>query len=291
MVSTKTGRLSCNKPNIQNQTTEGGIKDAYVSRYGDDGVLVEFDYSQLEMAGLAFVSGDKQLTEDINNNIDMHNELYKGMYGRYPTKEERKPFKRLSFGLVYGAGAKTLSEQAGCSIEDSKKFIYVFYMRYVGVRKFHEDIQEEAKCKRRVIAEHTPKGFPRHAFLKKMPTGRMYIFKEYDNEWKREPSFSPTELKNWPVQGFSTGDVVPHMVGTVVKFIYTHDVDAVPIMTVHDSMLFDVPKNKLSDVVTTLRTILNSTTTLFNDFFGTSLDVKLSTGCSVGKTWGTLKEI
>jgi len=291
MVSTKTGRLSCNKPNIQNQTTEGGIKDAYISRYGDDGVIAEFDFSQLEMAGLAFVSGDEQLTEDINNNIDMHSELYKGMYGRYPTKDERKPFKRLSFGLVYGAGAKKLAEQAGCSVDDAKRFIDVFYARYSGVKRFHEQILEEATRKRILIAEHTPKGMPRHAFLKKTATGRMYVFKEYDNEWKKEPSFSPTELKNWLVQGFSTGDVVPHMLGHVVKQIYTHNIPCVPIMTVHDSVLFDVKKEVVNVVTTIVSAMLNKTSEVVNEFFGTKLEVKLSTGCSVGPNWGNLKEI
>lgn len=294
MVSTKTGRLSCNKPNIQNQTTEGGIKNAYVSRFGDGGSLVEFDYSQLEMAGLAYVSGDRQLTEDINNGVDMHNELYKAMYGRYPTKEERKPFKRLSFGLVYGAGPTKLSEQAGCSVDDAKKFIKVFYNRYTGVAEFHKSIMEESDKKKQLIAEHTPKGFPRHAYLKRLPTGRMFVFKDYDNEWKGGVSFSPTELKNWPVQGFSTGDVVPFMVGVVTTALYKTDrfTDRVfPVMTVHDSILFDIVDTSLVDAVEFIKSVLSNTTDIFNKWFGTNLEVQLSTGCSIGKNWGNLKEI
>jgi DNA polymerase I-like protein with 3'-5' exonuclease and polymerase domains len=293
MVSTKTGRLSCNKPNIQNQTEEGGIKESYVSRWGVEGCLIEFDYQQLEMAGLAYVSGDSQLCDDINNGVDMHTELFKSMYGRTPTKDERKRFKRLSFGLVYGAGVKTLSEQAGCSLSDSKRFVEVFYNRYKGVAEFHKSIVEEAEMGRKVTKHHTPKGAPQGAFLKRTETGRMFLFKEYDNEWKGMPSFSPTELKNWFVQGFSTGDVVPHMLGVLSKHCYLHGYDHgwVPVMSVHDSILIDCRKAFVTMAINEVSAILKNTSEEFNKHFGTSMPVKLSVGCSVGPNWGTMKGV
>jgi DNA polymerase I-like protein with 3'-5' exonuclease and polymerase domains len=293
MVSTKTGRLSCNKPNVQNQTEEGGIKESYISRWGMNGALIEFDYQQLEMAGLAYVSGDKQLVYDINNGVDMHTELFKSMFGKTPTKEERKPFKRLSFGLVYGAGATTLAEQAGCSLSDSKRFIEVFYNRYRGVAAYHKGIIEEAEKGRKTTKHHTPKGMPQGAFLKRTNTGRMFLFKEYDNEWKKKPTFSPTELKNWPVQGFSTGDVVPHMLGVLSKHIYQNYYDNyyVPIMSVHDSILIDCHKDHVEQAIESVSSLLNQTSKLFNDHFGTSVPVKLSVGCSVGPNWGTMKGV
>jgi DNA polymerase I-like protein with 3'-5' exonuclease and polymerase domains len=293
MVSTKTGRLSCNKPNVQNQTEEGGIKESYVSRHGAGGCLIEFDYQQLEMAGLAYVSGDEQLIDDINNGVDMHTELYRSMHGRAPTKEERKPFKRLSFGLVYGAGAKTLAEHSGCSLSDSKRFIEVFYSRYEGVAAYHKSIIEEAQKGRKVTKHHTPKGAPQGAFLKRTDTGRMFLFKEYDNEWKGVPSFSPTELKNWPVQGFSTGDVVPHMLGVLSKSIYMsgHNYRFVPIMSVHDSILLDCRNDAVSLALTLVASVLKDTTNYFNEHFGTSVPVKLSVGCSIGPNWGIMKGV
>ncbi len=87
--ATKTGRLSATNPNLQNQTETGDVKRAYVSRYGENGNILELDYSQLEMVALAYLADDKQLIDDINNGRDMHRELYKGMYGRYPTDKER----------------------------------------------------------------------------------------------------------------------------------------------------------------------------------------------------------
>ena len=299
MVSTKTGRLSCNKPNIQNQTTIGGIKNSYVSRWGD-GLLVEMDFSQLEMVGLAIVSDCKQLQQDISDGVDTHKELYKKMYGRAPTAAERKAFKPLTFGLVYGAGAKTLSEQGGCSIADAKKFIEVFYDRYKGVKLWHDSMVQLAEKNKAVTTKHTGKGMPMHAYLHRMPTGRMYVFNTYDNEWKPEPSFSPTELKNWPIQGFSTGDIVPHMVGEVTETIYKARDDSgrnigqflIPIMTVHDSILFDCRGEEYLKYAKAIRDmILNNTSSCIEHHFGIPMPVKLKVGMSVGKTWGDMEDV
>jgi DNA polymerase-1 len=183
-VATKTGRLSCTKPNIQNQTEEGGIKGAYVSRWGHKGRLVEFDYSQLEMVALAYLANDRTLIADIGGGKDMHTELFIDMYSRSPTKEERKWFKRLSFGLVYGAGARTLAENAGCTVAEAKKFISVFYGRYPGVQIWHEETYGVAKKQRKVSKEHCPVSKrPVGKYVMNTPTTRRYVFKEYFNEW------------------------------------------------------------------------------------------------------------
>jgi DNA polymerase-1 len=242
---------------------------------------------------LAIIANDEQLTYDINHGVDMHEALYKEMYGRMPTKDERKKFKPLSFGLVYGAGAKTLSENAGCSLADAKKFIEVFYSRYKGVGKFHENVLKEAQKGRKLTAAHTPKGMPVGAYLKRTETGRMYVFKEYDNEWKGGVSFSPTELKNWPVQGFATADVVPHMVGVLVHRLYSAGFDkhALPIMTVHDSIVFDVKKEMLDKFVVACYTILNNTSATISYHFDMDMPVKLSVGCSAGSNWGKQEEV
>jgi DNA polymerase I-like protein with 3'-5' exonuclease and polymerase domains len=292
-TATKTGRLSCTRPNIQNQTEEGGIKRAYVSRWGDKGQLVDFDYAQLEMVALAYLSNDATLINDINSGVDMHEALYRDMHGRTPTKEERKPFKRMSFGLVYGAGYKVLAVNSGCSEKDAKRFIKVFYSRYSGVKEWHASLVDKANEKRIVTKLHDMvTGHPIAKYTMSSPTGRMYVFREYHNEWKGGMSFSPTELKNYPVQGFATGDVVPFMVGEVVDALLRSDMvhDAVPIMTVHDSMLFDVKKEIVDKFITRCYNVLKNTTPLVNKMFKIDLPVTLSVGCSVGNNWQDMTE-
>lgn len=292
-TATKTGRLSCTKPNIQNQTEEGGIKAAYISRWKERGWLVEFDYSQLEMVALAVVSGDTQLQEDISSGKDMHTELYKDMYSTTPSKEERKWFKRLSFGLVYGAGYKTLAENAGCDEADAKRFIKVFYTRYPAVKSWHDSQSDAAKRNRIVSKEHDPvTHMPVGKYVQHTLTGRRYVYREYYNDWKKEMSFSPTELKNYCVQGFATGDIVPHMVGYIVRHLSKSDLrsTALPIMTVHDSILFDVHESTLDKFVSLCYTALNRTTEVVNKHFNIDIPIQLQVGCKVGRNWQEMED-
>lgn len=240
---TATGRLSCSGPNLQNQTNHE-FRRSYVSRF-EGGSLVEIDYEQLEIIGLAILSDDEQLKNDIRNGKDIHSELYNEMYGRYPSKAERKPFKSLTFGLVYGAGPNTLAENGGVSKKDAKKFIQTFYTRYPGVQKFHEDMIAASRS-REMSALKSPSGRPLEQFRYRSITNREYIFVEKEGFPDRmgHPTWniSPTELKNYPVQGFATGDIVPMMLGRIARnlwFSKSRD-DILMVMTVHDSVMFDM---------------------------------------------------
>ena len=284
--ATKTGRLSATNPNLQNQTETGDVKRAYVSRYGENGNILELDYSQLEMVALAYLADDKQLIDDINNGRDMHRELYKGMYGRYPTDKERKPFKRFSFLLVYGGGATTLMAQSGCDRATAKKFINTFYSRYTGVKRYHEEIVAKAE-KEAVVSYDPDKSGPQYTYYHTSPTGRHYIFNKYPNEYKGGLSFSPTELKNWPIQGFATGDVVPMMVGILLRKLeeasLTPDVKLV--MTVHDSVVLDVPLDKLEKCAILAKQTLEDAPKYMKSIFNIDFPCQLGVGVDAGLNW------
>jgi len=284
--ATKTGRLSATNPNLQNQTDTGDVKRAYVSRYGLDGRILELDYSQLEMVALAYLANDTTLIDDINNGRDMHRELYKGMYGRYPTDKERKPFKRFSFLLVYGGGVTTLMAQSGCDRATAKKFINTFYTRYTGVKKYHEEIVAKAEASA-VVSYDPEKSGPEYTYYHTSPTGRHYIFNKYANEYKGGLSFSPTELKNWPIQGFATGDVVPMMVGILLRKLeeakLTPDVKLV--MTVHDSVVLDVPLDKLDECAILAKQTLEDAPKYMKSIFNIDFPCQLGVGVDAGLNW------
>lgn len=169
----------------------------------------------------------------------------------------------------------------------------MFYDRYAGVADFHKTIVSDAVAKGTLTTSHTPKGYPMHNYTKITPTQRRYVFSEYDSDYKEGASYSPTELKNWPVQGFATGDVVPHMVGLIVTKLYQSgglQNHALPIMTVHDSIVFDVHVDSLDRFKKSCYTILSNTTELVNNYFQMYMPVKLSVGCSVGINWQDLIE-
>lgn len=290
--STKTGRLSGTNPNLQNQTDEGGVKKAFISRYGTAGKILELDYSQLEMVALAYIANDRQLIDDINAGRDMHKELYREMYGRYPTSEERKPFKRFSFLLVYGGGASTLMAQSGCDRTTAKKFIDTFYTRYKGVKQYHEDITKMAEEKA-VVAYKEDKPNPEYTYYHASPTGRHYIFNKYPNEYKGGLSFSPTELKNWPIQGFATGDIVPMSVGLLQRALEDAGIadKALLVMTVHDSVVLDVPEDLLYDTAVIAKNVLESAPSNMKRIFGIDFPCKLSVGVEAGSNWQDKTEL
>lgn len=292
-TATVTGRLSSTSPNLQN-ISGNEIKAVFISRWSKEvGSIVELDFSQLEVVALAHVTRDKQLIEDISSGTDMHSELYKTMYGKYPTKEERKPFKSRSFQLIYGAGAKAIAQQAGISKDEAKKFIDVFYTRYPGVRAWHTSFAGKAS----LLGKNLPndKGFDLFkTFVYTSETGRRYVFKEYKSEFEREwcdsdYSFSPTELKNYPVQGLATGDIVPMMLGIIFrKFVNNKRVKM--INTIHDSVMFDVQDDALENFITEVSGVLNNTHKYYEETFGKPLALKLKAGVSVGKDWFNMIE-
>jgi len=290
-TATVTGRLSSTNPNLQN-ISNNPIKQIFNSRY-TNGVIVEVDFNQLEVVALAHVTRDKQLIDDISSGIDIHSALYKDMFGRMPTKEERKPFKSRTFQLIYGAGAKAIAKQAGCTIEEATKFVDVFYGRYKSVAKWHTDFAKmiEAGATNDVNEEGFREKF--RTYVHQTETGRKYCFSEYYNEssWStRMYTFSPTELKNYPVQGLATGDIVPMMLGIIFRQLLGRD-DVKMVNTVHDSLMFDVKSDSADAFITEITTILQCTHMYFEETFKKPLALKLNAGASIGKNWFDMKEL
>ena len=289
-VATATGRLSSTAPNLQN-ISNNPIKVVFVSRFGADGVLVEFDFAQLEVAVLAHISGCKQLIADISGGKDIHSELYFDMNGVRPSDSERKWFKKLTFGLLYGAGANTLAENAGCDYSVAKKFIATFYTRYPAVKTWHDTMATQAE----LLGTH-PKiagmfGDARE-WMWQSETGRKYLFKEYKNTYRtdREFTFSPTELKNYPVQGLATGDIVPMMLGILFRKFQGDD-NVKLVNTVHDSIMFDVHKDVLTETLKEVNTTLSLTHEYYLKTFKIPLSLKLTASASVGANWFTTEKV
>jgi len=230
------------------------IKKCIKSRF-ENGMILEADYSQLEVIALAYLSQDSMLIQDIQHGIDLHcmsasfltGKTYQYIKGRVEDGDTewikiRKQAKGPSFQLQYGAGMLSISQNCGITVEEAKKFIRNYYSRYEGVKRWQDNMIEEAKLKRHTTNERTSKGKPAGKAVLQSVTGRAYTFIETDSpDFIQTPtgtSFSPTQLKNYPVQGLATGDIVPMMVGILYEKFDSSDCRI--INTVHDSILFDV---------------------------------------------------
>jgi DNA polymerase I-like protein with 3'-5' exonuclease and polymerase domains len=292
----KTGRTTSTNPNLQNQPNHP-FKKVFVPRNRENGLLIEADFGQIEVVALAYLSNDPQLIADLNAGRDIHSELYQDMYGKFPDAHERKAFKPLTFGLIYGAGATTLAKQGNVSVSLATIFIKTFYNRYPTVKKWHESLIEDAKANRvHMGGLKTKNGLPSGTYNRLQPTNRILEYHEYDNnyQYKKDPSFSPTELKNYPVQSFATADIVPLVLGKMYRKLKNHPVlwdKCLMIMAVHDSILFDLTEEAyLHDSVKLIKSVMEQAPEYLKGTFGLNLGLRLTTSIQIGKNWYEMKD-
>lgn len=274
------------------------IRKCFTSRWGDDGVIMEADYSQLEILVLAYLSGDTALCEDMLSGRDLHTMRAADLYGigeHAVTKLQRKNAKVLSFQLQYGAGAKSMAADLGLSEHLCQKFIDNYYARYPEVKTFQDDNIAEVESLRVSTSEHTLKGLPKGKATLNTLTGRRYVFEEYDNPyykasngWSKPTKFSPTQIKNYPVQGFATGDIVPLVLGAVYHALVAHKDNALLINTVHDSILLDVRREAEYSIGALVKEVMEDAPRMLLETFDITFDLPLTVEVKSGKDWSSM---
>ncbi len=279
------------------------IKDMFTSRF-DDGVLIQFDYSQLEVIGLAWLSGDEALKKDITSGLDMHclsasfisdytyNEIYKAhKAGDVDMSALRKRAKPLGFLVQYGGAAGLMAHQTGLPKKLCQQFIDRYYARYVGVEIWQETVAADV-LRNRKMSSYMVGGMSAGSSMITSPTGRRYTFIEQAApSWMgKKLSFSPTQMKNFKVQGFATGDVVPMMLGRVNRLLKRDFPEVMLVNTTHDSVMLDSPPvTKRGGLIIQTQELLESAPQVLKEVFDIDFDMKLPVDVEMGPTWGTLK--
>lgn len=292
-TTTHTGRYSSSEPNLQNVTSgeKSDIKRCYISRYEEEGVLVELDFEQLEMCGLAQLSHDEVLIEDISSKVDIHTALYKSIFGKSPSKEERTQFKRASFALIYGAGVKKIAKTVGISESVARTFIYRWVERYYGISYWWKAMEVEVRAARELSDRKDVRtGKPLGKAKMSMPSGRILTFYETLPEWLSTPIFSPNELKNYPIQSFATGDVVPLFLGKLYRRLELSRrngclMNTKLVNTVHDSVVLDCHRDDLEQLLQVLKNESANLSKHIKAEFGIEMLVPLRTQITYGPNW------
>ena len=294
------------------------VKSCFKSRFGSEGRIVQVDFSQLEVIGVAYLSQDPLMYEDINNGIDSHSqsaswltehsyeEVLEGhLAGDKHLTQVRKNAKGPRFELQYGAGAKSIGENNGISKEVAQGFIDQYYGRYSVLQQWQEDnisyVNNHTEGRKKWV-ETKDGGYWHHWIVGKLPsiTGRVYTFKQFDTpDFIREKSgvlknFSPTQVKNYPSQGFATGDVVPLMLGVSYRRIVGSDRfrdKALHIGTIHDSLLYDVHKDVHDEFCPGINKLMEQAPKYIEKVFGFKFDLPLKCETESGETWDTLKRV
>ena len=251
---TATGRLSSRDPNFQNQPRGKTfpIRKVINSRF-ENGKIMEIDFAQLEFRTAVFLAQDKQGIEDIKNGFDVH------QFTADTIGVSRQEAKGHTFKPLYGGISGTDSE---------KKYYKAFLEKYPDIKVWHEKLQDEA-IRQKVVT---------------LPTGRQYAFPKAERMPWGGSSFS-TQIKNYPVQGFATADIVPLACILIQKLLDENKTKSLLINTVHDSIVADVFPGEEKLVASCLNNGCLGVLNAMKDIYGIDFNVPLDVELKVGSNW------
>lgn len=320
-ASTITSRLSSKEPNLQNLPNSGKseVRKVFKSRF-ENGWMSEIDYSQLEVVILGVLSKDPQLTQDLLDGIDFHcvrvamkyKEHYPGGYAevkaimnnehhpRYKeTKKRRTICKILSFQKQYGAGAKTIAKTVGIPVEEVKEILELEDNRYAGVVEFNKmvaNIVDLNKAPKSVRYRNSVRPINKLRSSWTSPTGTVFTFEATDapdfmQERGIKLSFSPPNLKNYPIQG-TGGEMVQTAIGKMfdklVSLGYWSGGDkpfALFCNTVHDCVWFDFKDLETAEkLIPIISKELESIPDVFNDAYDMDIKVPFPVEAELGRS-------
>lgn len=303
-VKTVTSRMSSSDPNLQNIPRGGTskIKQVFTSRF-PNGKMAEIDYSQLEVVVQGVLSGDKQLTEDLLNKTDFHCKRLAAKLGR-PYEEiwelhhvqedpdigkQRTGAKNFSFQRAYGAGVDAVVESTGMSKADVEALIEAEEKLYPGISKFDRGLERtilrnRSLTDRKIFLEGI--AFTQGESHWDSPTGTRYVWREgitptFMHKQGKFTGFSPTERKNYPVQGFG-GEIVQTMLGKVFRYFLENDRfngEVLLTNTVHDCVLLDGHGERFEEVALAVQRILEQVPEVFNKAFPDTLNIIVPFPC------------
>ena len=257
---TATGRLSSRDPNFQNQPRGKTfpIRKVVTSRF-DKGSILEIDFAQLEFRTAVFLAQDKQGMEDIKNKIDVH------QYTADIIGVSRQDAKAHTFKPLYGGVTGT---------EDEKRYYTKFLEKYKDIKVWHDQLQSEAIRFKRV----------------KLPTGREYSF-PYAERTPWGGSTYGTQIKNYPVQGFATEDIVPLACINIYKLMQEQKVKSLLVNTVHDSIVADVYPGEEDVMSKIFKQGTADVIPALKQYYNIDFNVPLDTELKIGYDWLNMKEV
>lgn len=225
---TATGRLSSTEPNLQNipvRTELGREFRRFFIPDGEGRVLVDADYSQIELRILAHISEDEGMIEAFRSGIDIHTVTASQVFGvpiEAVTGEMRKRAKAVNFGIVYGIGDFSLSQDIGVTKKQAAEYMEAYKARYPKVKAYLEDIVKKGRAD----------GFVTTMF------GRRRDIPELSASKKPLQQFGERVAMNSPIQG-SAADIIKIAMLAVDRALRESGLDAKLLLQVHDELIIE----------------------------------------------------
>ncbi|MBO7563488.1 MAG: DNA polymerase I [Clostridiales bacterium] len=261
---TNTGRLSSSDPNLQNiliRTDLGSlIRKTFVARPGY--VLIDADYSQIELRLLAAISHDEEMISAFKEGRDIHTKTACGIFGVPPEMINagmRSAAKRVNFSIVYGVSDYGLSQDLGVSVYEAKRYIEEYYRQFPTIKPCLDGFKQEGK----------EKGYVATLF------GRRRILKELTSANYNIRSFGERAAMNTPIQG-TAADIIKLAMNHAEQALRDKGFDAQLILQVHDELIVEAKEDIAEEAAKVLSEAMEKVI---------ELDVPLIAEARIGKTW------
>ena len=266
---TSTGRLSSANPNIQNipvRTDEGiKIRKGFISQ--DGWSLVSFDYSQIELRVLAELSKDENLLLAYKKDKDLHDLTARKIFFKTDeeqvTREQRSIAKVINFSILYGKTPFGLSKELKIPVADASQYIKTYFEQYPKVKKFLENILENAR---------------QNGFVETLYGTRRYI-NNINSSNKNLQAQANRMAVNTVVQGTAANIIKKVMIKLYDEFKNNDDIKM--LLQVHDELIFEVKDEVSEKYMEKIKEIMEETIKFE--------DIRLRANGSVAKNWGLLK--
>ena len=268
-TETRTGRISSTEPNLQNipVRTELGreLRRFFVAK--DDCVLIDADYSQIELRVLAHISNDENMCKAFTDNVDIHSVTASQVFNmplNMVTPIMRSRAKAVNFGIVYGIGAFSLAKDIGVTNKEASNYIKSYLSHYSGIDAYMKNIIELAKSE----------GYVETLFLR-----RRYL-PELTASNHITRAFGERVARNAPIQG-TAADIIKIAMVKVDKRLKDEGLSARLILQVHDELIVEAPAYEAMRVAMILQEEMEN---------AAKLNVPLVAEAKVGKTWFDAKD-
>ena len=262
---TATGRLSSNKPNLQNipiRTSLGReTRSAFVSR-NDGDLILAADYSQIELRIIAAFSGDPEMISAFKNEKDIHSTTASKVFNvpiDAVTADMRRRAKEVNFGIIYGISPFGLSQNLDIPRSEAKEIIDSYFSEFSLVKEYMDNSIKTAKEKKYV----------------ETILGRRRYLRDIDSRNFTLRGFAERNAINSPIQG-SAADIIKLAMIKISDWMKTRDLKSKMIMQVHDELVFDVNKLEREELEENIKSIMENVI---------KIEVPLTVDIGIGKTW------
>lgn len=263
-TETRTGRISSAEPNIQNipVRTEIGrnFRKFFVAAPGK--VLIDADYSQIELRVLASLAKDEVMIRTFLENRDIHTETAESVFrkaeGQDPHDLRRKA-KAVNFGIVYGIGAFSLSKDIGSTVADAKQYITDYLKHFSGVDRYMNAITKSAESDGYAVTY-----FGRRRFIPEILLSN-----------KTVKALGTRIARNTPIQG-TAADIIKLAMVKVYARLKRELPEAKLILQVHDELIVEAPKDSAQKALVILKEEMQN---------AVKLDVPLIVDAKIGQNW------